>query len=165
MVGVWQRMASSYLFVRLFIWHHYCSLDQLNVHINLSLSLPGLPEREREKVYLNQQNCFANQFGLFHFVFNIQTTTFPEALVWWLWEKTHIPKVVVGLNPGTVYQMEFFSHIFVAKICNVCLKRPKINKKEAGVGPFKKKLSWRRPALNTLGQWHLCNFYGGLSIT
>ena len=31
-----------------------------------------------------------------------------------------------------------FSHIFVVKICNVCLKRPKINKKEAGVGPFKK---------------------------
>ena len=25
------------------------------------------------------------------------------------------------------------------KICNVCLKRPKINEKEAGVGPFKKK--------------------------
>ena len=31
-----------------------------------------------------------------------------------------------------------FSHIFVVKICNVCLKRPKINKKEAGVGPLKK---------------------------
>ena len=27
-----------------------------------------------------------------------------------------------------------FSHIFVVKICNVCLKRPKINEKEAGVG-------------------------------
>ena len=31
-----------------------------------------------------------------------------------------------------------YSHIFVAKICNVCLKRPKINEKEPGVGPFKK---------------------------
>ena len=31
-----------------------------------------------------------------------------------------------------------FSHIFVLKICNVCSKRPKINEKEAGVGPFKK---------------------------
>ena len=31
-----------------------------------------------------------------------------------------------------------FSHIFVLKVCNVCLKRPKINKKEAGVGQFKK---------------------------
>ena len=29
-----------------------------------------------------------------------------------------------------------FSHIFVVKKCNVCLKRPKINKKVAGVGPF-----------------------------
>ena len=29
-----------------------------------------------------------------------------------------------------------FSHIFVVKICNVCLKRPKINEKGAGVGPF-----------------------------
>ena len=31
-----------------------------------------------------------------------------------------------------------FPHIFVVKICNVCLKRLKINEKEAGVGPFKK---------------------------
>ena len=29
-----------------------------------------------------------------------------------------------------------FSHIFVLKICNVCLKRPKMNEKEAGVGRF-----------------------------
>ena len=42
----------------------------------------------------------------------------------------------MGSNPGTVYWMDIFSHIFVVKICNVCLKRPKINKKEAGVGPF-----------------------------
>ena len=45
------------------------------------------------------------------------------------------PKVV-GLNPCTIYWMYIFSHIFVEKICIVCLKRPKINKKEAGVGPF-----------------------------
>ena len=32
--------------------------------------------------------------------------------------------------------MDIFSHIFGVKICNVCLKRPKINEKEAGVGPF-----------------------------
>ena len=31
-----------------------------------------------------------------------------------------------------------FSHIFVVKI-DVCLKKPKINEKEAGVGPFFKK--------------------------
>ena len=35
-----------------------------------------------------------------------------------------------------------FSHIFVVKICNVCLKRPKINEKEAGVDPFKKEALW-----------------------
>ena len=50
-------------------------------------------------------------------------------------EETLVPKVM-GSNPGTVYWMEIFSHIFVVKICNVCLKRPKINEKEAGVGPF-----------------------------
>jgi len=42
----------------------------------------------------------------------------------------------VGSNPGTIYWMDIFSHIFVAKIYNVCLKRPKINEKEAGVDPF-----------------------------
>ena len=45
------------------------------------------------------------------------------------------PKVV-GSNPGTVDWMDIFSHTFVKKNCNVCLKRPKINEKEAGVGPF-----------------------------
>ena len=59
-------------------------------------------------------------------------------MVGWLWEETHVPKVI-GSNPGNVYWMEIFSHIFVVKICNVCLKRPKINKKEAGVGPFLEK--------------------------
>ena len=42
----------------------------------------------------------------------------------------------MGSNPGTVYWKDIFSHIFVVKICNVCLKRPTINIKEAGVGPF-----------------------------
>ena len=44
---------------------------------------------------------------------------------------------VVGLNPGTPYWMDIFSHIFVVKICNECLKRPKINKKEAGLAHLK----------------------------
>ena len=35
---------------------------------------------------------------------------------------------------------EHFLHIFVVKICNVCLKRPKINEKEAEVGPFLKRI-------------------------
>ena len=55
-----------------------------------------------------------------------------------VWEDTHIPKVV-GFNHGTVYWMDIFSHIFVVKDCNVCLKRPKINEKEAEVGSFFKK--------------------------
>ena len=29
-----------------------------------------------------------------------------------------------------------FSHIFVVKNCNVCLKRPKINKKRPGLAHF-----------------------------
>ena len=37
------------------------------------------------------------------------------ALVLWLWEETHVPKVV-SLNPSTVYWMDIFSHLFVAKI-------------------------------------------------
>ena len=45
-----------------------------------------------------------------------------------------------GSNPSTIYWMDIFSHIFVVKICNVCLKRLKINEKEAGVGPFFNKL-------------------------
>ena len=43
---------------------------------------------------------------------------------------------VVGSNLGTVYWMDIFSHIFVVKNCNVCLKRLKINEKEVGIGPF-----------------------------
>ena len=42
--------------------------------------------------------------------------------------QTHVQKVV-GLNPGAIYWMDF---------CIVCLKWPKINKKEAVVGPFLK---------------------------
>ena len=37
------------------------------------------------------------------------------ALVFWLWEETHVPKVV-SLNPGTLYWMDIFSHLFVVKI-------------------------------------------------
>ena len=32
-----------------------------------------------------------------------------------LWEETHVPNVV-GLNPGTVYWMDMFSHILFVKI-------------------------------------------------
>ena len=50
----------------------------------------------------------------------------------WLWEETHVPKVV-GSNPGTVYWMDIFSHIFVVKICNVRLKKTENKQKEAGL--------------------------------
>ena len=42
------------------------------------------------------------------------------ALVYWLWEETHVLKMV-GLNPSTIYWMD----IFCCKNCNVCLKRQK----------------------------------------
>ena len=57
-----------------------------------------------------------------------------EALVKWLWVRTHVQEVV-GLNPSDVY---FFA-LICCKNCIVCLKRPKLNEKEAGVGPFFKK--------------------------
>ena len=44
----------------------------------------------------------------------------------------------VGSNPGAVYWMDVtFFTLMCCKNCTVCLKRPKINKKEARVGPFK----------------------------
>ena len=46
----------------------------------------------------------------------------------------------MGSNPGAVYWMDLTFFTFICcKNCNVCLKRTKINKKEAGVGPFFKK--------------------------
>ena len=61
------------------------------------------------------------------------------ALVQWLWEMTQDLEVV-GSNPGTVYWMEmtFFALICSKHCIDVRLKRPKINEKEAGVGPLKK---------------------------
>ena len=44
-----------------------------------------------------------------------------------------------------------FSHWFVVKNCIVCLKRQKINKKEAGIGPFKKTI---RPPVSPLGPFN-----------
>ena len=44
-----------------------------------------------------------------------KTSAWAGALVQWLWEETHVPKVV-GSNPGTVYWMDIFSHIIVVKI-------------------------------------------------
>ena len=41
---------------------------------------------------------------------------------------------------------DIFSLIWCKNCTNVCLKRPKINKKEAGVGPFKKQIAY--PKIN-----------------
>ena len=60
------------------------------------------------------------------------------ALVWWLREETQVLKVV-GSNPSAVYWMDMtFFTLICCKNCIVCLKRPKINEKEAGDGPFLK---------------------------
>ena len=47
-------------------------------------------------------------------------------------EETHVPKVVSS-NPGTVYWMDIFSHLFVAKLKRV-FEKTKINEKEVWVG-------------------------------
>ena len=61
------------------------------------------------------------------------------ALVQWLWEKTHVLKVV-GSNPGAIYWMDMtFFTLICCKNCIACLKRPKINEKEAGDGPLYQK--------------------------
>ena len=47
--------------------------------------------------------------------------------------------MIESSNPGAVYWMDLTFFTFTCcKNCNVCLKRPEINEKEAGVGPFKK---------------------------
>ena len=49
---------------------------------------------------------------------------------------THVPEVM-GSNPGAVYWMDMTFFIFICcKNCIVSLKRPKINEKEARIGPF-----------------------------
>ena len=58
------------------------------------------------------------------------------ALVQWLWEESHVPKIM-GLNPSTIYWMDFFSSI----CCKIVMlfEKTKINDKEAGDSLFKKK--------------------------
>ena len=48
-------------------------------------------------------------------------------LVKWLWEETHVLKVV-GLNPSTIYWMDIFSHWFVVKIVMMFVWKDEINK-------------------------------------
>ena len=46
---------------------------------------------------------------------------------------------VASSNPNNIYWMDIFYLPICFKICIVWLKSLKINEKEAGVGPFKKK--------------------------
>ena len=57
------------------------------------------------------------------------------AMVSWIGEETHVPKVV-GSNPGTAYWMYIFFAIISCKNCNVCLKKTKINEIVAEDSPF-----------------------------
>ena len=53
-------------------------------------------------------------------------------LVWWLWEETHVPKVVSS-DPSTVWT--FFT-LICSKIL-IVFETAKINEKEAGLAHFK----------------------------
>ena len=45
---------------------------------------------------------------------------------------------VVGSNPVTIYLMDIFTLICCKNCYDVCLKRPKLNEKEAGNWPIYK---------------------------
>ena len=55
------------------------------------------------------------------------------ALVYWLWEETHILKVV-GSNPSPVYWMDIFHHFIISMQKIVMFEKTRINEKEAGYG-------------------------------
>ena len=59
---------------------------------------------------------------------------------------------VMGSNPGAIYWMDIFT-LICCKNCIACLKRQKINEKEAGVGPFKKRRldGWVRSPTKEVG--------------
>ena len=48
-------------------------------------------------------------------VFERLVTSRAGALVWWLWEETHV-LMVMDSNPSTAYWMDIFPHIFVVKL-------------------------------------------------
>ena len=56
------------------------------------------------------------------------------AIVQWLWEKTHVLKVMDS-NPNTVPLYGHFSHKFVVRIVMYLFEKTKINEKEAGNVP------------------------------
>ena len=74
-----------------------------------------------------------------HFIrtisFHLIEAPFNHSQRCWLWATTHVRKVV-GSNPGAIYWMDIFSRLFVVKIVMFVWGRPKINEKEAGIGPI-----------------------------
>ena len=77
------------------------------------------------------------------------------ALVYWLWEETHVVKVV-GSNPSTAYYGTFFTYN-CGKNCNVCLKRRKWTKKRQEMMTLFKKVlkdGWGRPTVE-----HHCHIF------
>ena len=70
-------------------------------------------------------------------------------------EVTHVLKVVCS-NPSTVCWMGIFSHKFVI---NVCLKKTKINEKEAGDGLFLKKRSFQLSGFSRQEMFSLILFF------
>ena len=64
------------------------------------------------------------------------------ALVKWLWEETHVPKVV-GSNPSTGYWMAMtFFTLICCKNCIVCMKKTENKRKRGRVWPILKKDFW-----------------------
>ena len=55
----------------------------------------------------------------FNFIIKLFKAACQGALVKWLWEEIHVPKVV-GSNPSTAYWMDIFTFIW-CKNCNVSL--------------------------------------------
>ena len=85
---------------------------------------------------LHLVQTYLHSLVVFRYKLSVKNKNQGGALVQWLWVTTHVRKVV-GSNPSAIYWMDIF-HIDLLKNYIVCLKRPKINKKEAGVGPFLK---------------------------
>ena len=59
-------------------------------------------------------------------------------MVYWLWEETHVMKVV-GSNPSTIYWMDNFSHCSVEKLYCLLVESAIINKRRPGKANLKNK--------------------------
>ena len=85
-------------------------LTIMTIDVSLKFSSRHLAKERNEKITWNDSNGIRNWRAI------ELLKSWLGALVQWLWEETHVPKVV-GSNPGTVYWMAIFSqHIFVLKL-------------------------------------------------